>query len=86
MTSHVQVLSSRDLIVYQTHQRVWPAAQRDVCYVSGIRLVYKIGEETYIKASRNLYHVGYMAHILWVEFYVSVLKNKPIKADKTRKN
>ena len=24
-------------MVYQTHKRVWPAAQRDVCYVSGIR-------------------------------------------------
>lgn len=34
-----EVLSSRDLIVYQTHQRVWPAAQRDVCYVSGIRQI-----------------------------------------------
>jgi len=32
-----EVLSSKDLVVYQTHKRVWPAAQRDVCYVSGIR-------------------------------------------------
>jgi len=34
-----EVLSNRDLVVYQTHKRVWPAAQRDVCYVSGIRQI-----------------------------------------------
>ena len=28
-----EMLSSRDVVVYQTHKRVWPAAQRDVCYV-----------------------------------------------------
>lgn len=32
-----EVLSDRDVVLYQTHKRVWPAAQRDVCYVSGLR-------------------------------------------------
>uniref|UniRef100_A0A669CTU3 Ceramide transfer protein n=2 Tax=Oreochromis TaxID=8139 RepID=A0A669CTU3_ORENI len=35
----VEKLSDNAIIVYQTHKRVWPASQRDVLYLSAIRMI-----------------------------------------------
>ncbi|XP_062372328.1 ceramide transfer protein isoform X1 [Sardina pilchardus] len=35
----VERLSDSAVIIYQTHKRVWPASQRDVLYLSGMRKV-----------------------------------------------
>ncbi|XP_029431029.1 collagen type IV alpha-3-binding protein isoform X2 [Rhinatrema bivittatum] len=35
----VETLADNAIIIYQTHKRVWPASQRDVLYLSAIRMI-----------------------------------------------
>ncbi|XP_041436444.1 ceramide transfer protein isoform X5 [Xenopus laevis] len=55
----VEKLSTNAIIVYQTHKRVWPASQRDVLYLSAIRMVPAASEnemDTWIVCNFSVDH------------------------------
>ncbi|KAE8636045.1 hypothetical protein XENTR_v10002821 [Xenopus tropicalis] len=55
----VEKLSPNAIIVYQTHKRVWPASQRDVLYLSAIRMVPAASEnemDTWIVCNFSVDH------------------------------
>ncbi|XP_041435483.1 ceramide transfer protein isoform X3 [Xenopus laevis] len=55
----VEKLSPNAIIVYQTHKRVWPASQRDVLYLSAIRVVPAASEnemDTWIVCNFSVDH------------------------------
>ncbi|MEE6458577.1 hypothetical protein FKM82_000348 [Ascaphus truei] len=55
----VEDLSSNAIIVYQTHKRVWPASQRDVLYLSAIRVIPAASEsetDTWIVCNFSVDH------------------------------
>ncbi|XP_069606353.1 ceramide transfer protein isoform X2 [Ranitomeya imitator] len=55
----VEKLSPNSIIVYQTHKRVWPASQRDVLYLSAIRMIPAASEnetDTWIVCNFSVDH------------------------------
>ncbi|XP_073440198.1 ceramide transfer protein isoform X2 [Dendrobates tinctorius] len=55
----VEKLSPNSIIVYQTHKRVWPASQRDVLYLSAIRVIPAASEnetDTWIVCNFSVDH------------------------------
>ncbi|XP_053557373.1 ceramide transfer protein isoform X2 [Bombina bombina] len=55
----VEKLSTNAIIVYQTHKRVWPASQRDVLYLSAIRMIPAANEnetDTWIVCNFSVDH------------------------------
>ncbi|XP_073480158.1 ceramide transfer protein [Aquarana catesbeiana] len=55
----VEKLSPNSLIVYQAHKRVWPASQRDVLYLSAIRMIPAASEnetDTWIVCNFSVDH------------------------------
>ncbi|CAH2297213.1 collagen type IV alpha-3-binding isoform X2 [Pelobates cultripes] len=55
----VEKLSTNAIIVYQTHKRVWPASQRDVLYLSAIRVIPAASEnetDTWIVCNFSVDH------------------------------
>ncbi|XP_068104817.1 LOW QUALITY PROTEIN: ceramide transfer protein [Hyperolius riggenbachi] len=55
----VEKLSPNALIVYQTHKRVWPASQRDVLYLSALRMIPAANEnetDTWIVCNFSVDH------------------------------
>lgn len=55
----VEKLSPNAIIVYQTHKRVWPASQRDVLYLSALRMVPAASEnetDTWIVCNFSVDH------------------------------
>ncbi|XP_063819895.1 ceramide transfer protein isoform X1 [Pseudophryne corroboree] len=55
----VEKLSPNAIIVYQTHKRVWPASQRDVLYLSAIRMIPAASEnemDTWIVCNFSVDH------------------------------
>uniref|UniRef100_A0A8C5QF71 Ceramide transfer protein n=1 Tax=Leptobrachium leishanense TaxID=445787 RepID=A0A8C5QF71_9ANUR len=57
----VEKLSTKAIIVYQTHKRVWPASQRDVLYLSVIRVIPAASEnemDTWIVCNVSVDHDG----------------------------
>ncbi|KAM4052628.1 ceramide transfer protein isoform 1-T1 [Anomaloglossus baeobatrachus] len=55
----VEKLSPKSIIVYQTHKRVWPASQRDVLYLSAIRMIPAASEnetDTWIVCNFSVDH------------------------------
>lgn len=57
----VEKLSPNAVIVYQTHKRVWPASQRDVLYLSALRMVPAASEnetDTWVVCNFSVDHEG----------------------------
>nr|XP_033785195.1 ceramide transfer protein isoform X4 [Geotrypetes seraphini] len=55
----VETLADDAIIVYQTHKRVWPASQRDVLYLSAIRMIPVVTEndpDTWIVCNFSVDH------------------------------
>ncbi|XP_018423343.1 PREDICTED: collagen type IV alpha-3-binding protein isoform X2 [Nanorana parkeri] len=55
----VEKISPNAIIVYQTHKRVWPASQRDVLYLSAIRMIPAASEnetDTWIVCNFSVDH------------------------------